>query len=98
MNMPTRRTCLRAAGSVALAAAATAATWPARAQSFDPTHGAWTVLLRKHVRLLRGGQATQVHYAGMATDRPALKAYLDSLSAVPAAVFAAWPRPSARPS
>ena len=92
MNMPTRRTCLRAAGSVALAAAATAATWPVRAQSFDPTHGAWTVLLRKHVRLLRGGQATQVHYAGMATDRPALKAYLDSLSAVPAAVFAAWPK------
>jgi hypothetical protein len=42
--------------------------------------------------LLRGGQATQVHYAGLAADRAALKAYLDSLSAVPAAVFAAWPK------
>jgi Protein of unknown function, DUF547 len=62
----------------------------ARAQSFDPTHAAWTTLLRKHVRLLRGGQATQVHYAGFAADRASLKAYLDSLSAVPAAAFAVW--------
>lgn len=62
----------------------------AHAQSFDHTHAAWTALLRKHVRLLRGGQATQVHYAGFAADRASLKAYLDSLSAVPAAAFAAW--------
>ena len=63
---------------------------PARAQSFDHAHAAWTTLLRKHVRLLRAGQATQVHYTGFAADRAALKAYLDSLSAVPAAAFAAW--------
>jgi hypothetical protein len=63
---------------------------PARAQSFDHTHASWTTLLRKHVRLLRAGQATHVHYAGFAADRAALKAYLDSLSALPAATFAAW--------
>ena len=88
MTLRSRRQCLRAA----LAFAATAATLLVRAQAFDPTHAAWTALLRKHVRLLRGGQATQVHYAGFAADRMALKAYLDSLSAVPAAAFAAWTR------
>jgi len=67
-----------------------AATRPARAQAFDHTHAAWTALLRRHVRLLRGGQASQVHYAGFAADRAALKAYLESLAAVPAAVFAGW--------
>jgi hypothetical protein len=88
MTLRSRRQCLRAA----LAFAATAATLPVRAQAFDLTHAAWTALLRKHVRLLRGGQATQVHYGGFAADRMALKAYLDSLSAVPAAAFAAWTR------
>ena len=48
------------------------------------------VLLRKHVRLVRGGQATQVAYAGFKTDRAALKAYLDRLSAVTPAAFAGW--------
>lgn len=67
----------------------------ARAQSdaFDPSHAAWTSLLRRHVRVLRGGQASQVAYAGMAADRGALKAYLDGLSAVTPVRFAAWPRP-----
>jgi hypothetical protein len=71
---------------------AAAVARPARAQAFDPAHTAWTALLRKHVRLLRGGQATQVAYAGFMADRAALKAYLAGLSAVPAATFAAWPR------
>ena len=79
-----------------LAASAAATAWmqplPGQAQSagFDPTHAAWTSLLRKHVRLLRGGQATQVAYTGFAADRAALKAYLDSLSAVTTATFAGW--------
>ncbi|MBC7940684.1 MAG: DUF547 domain-containing protein [Chitinophagaceae bacterium] len=90
--MLSRRTCLRSALGAVLSVAATATTLPVRAQAFDHTHGAWTALLRKHVRLLRGGQATQAHYAGFAADRTALKAYLDSLSAVPPAAFAAWPR------
>lgn len=75
-----------------LAGLAAAVARPARAQAFDPAHTAWTALLRKHVRLLRGGQATQVAYAGFMADRAALKAYLAGLSAVPAATFAAWPR------
>lgn len=65
---------------------ATGAT-PARAQSFDHAHAAWTALLRRHVRLLEGGKATQVRYAALAQERPALKAYLEALSAVPAAAF-----------
>ncbi|MBP6543695.1 MAG: DUF547 domain-containing protein, partial [Piscinibacter sp.] len=64
----------------------------ARAQAFDHTHAAWTALLRKHVQPLRGGQASQVRYAGMAADRAALKAYLDSLSAVGESSFAAFGR------
>jgi hypothetical protein len=45
-----------------------------------------------------GGQASQVRYAGFAADRGALKAYLDSLSGVGAAAFAASARRSSRPS
>ena len=60
---------------------------------FDHSHAAWTNLLRKHVRLVRGGQASQVSYAGFATDRAALRAYLDSLSAVTPATFAGWTTP-----
>ena len=92
MTTLSRRRWLRSALGAAFAVAATATTPPARAQAFEHTHAAWTALLRKHVRLLRGGQATQVHYAGSPPDRTALKTYLASLSAVPPAAFAAWPR------
>jgi hypothetical protein len=64
----------------------------ARAQAFDHGHGAWTALLRKHVVLLGGGQASQLRYAGMQADRAALQAYLGQLSAVGEAAFAAMPR------
>lgn len=83
---------------VALNAAAALATLQAgtvyaQGPGFDHAHAAWTALLRRHVRLVRGGQATQVAYAGFAADRAALKAYLDSLSAVAPAAFAAWSKP-----
>lgn len=92
MKHNTRRAWLGLA--LATAFAGTAAWRPAMAQAtgFDHGHAAWTSLLRKHVRLLRGGQATQVAYAGFAADRAALKAYLYTLSAVTPAAFAAWPR------
>jgi len=79
-------------GLTATAALATLQAGAVRAQGagFDHAHAAWTALLRKHVRLVRGGQATQVAYAGFAVDRAALKAYLDSLSAVAPAAFAGW--------
>jgi hypothetical protein len=75
-----------------LAATAALAAGSAAAQAFDHAHAGWTALLRKHVRVQRGGQATQVAYAGFAADRALLKAYLDSLSAVTPAAFAAWPK------
>jgi Protein of unknown function, DUF547 len=57
------------------------------AQNMDHSHAAWTTLLKKHVVLLGAGKASQLRYAGMARDREALKAYLDSLSAVSRAAF-----------
>ncbi len=62
----------------------------ARAQA--QRHEAWSALLRQHVRLLSGGQGSQLDYRGMARQRPALQTYLNSLSAVSATAFAAWPR------
>jgi hypothetical protein len=53
------------------------------ARGFDHGHAAWTALLKKHVVLVRGGQASLLRYAGFAADRSALRAYLDSLSTVP---------------
>lgn len=73
----------------ALLAAGAALALPARANSFDPSHTAWTALLKKHVVLIDGGNASQVRYAGMAADRPALKAYLGALSSLGAPAFEA---------
>ena len=65
----------------------------AHAQSaFDREHKAWTALLAKHVVLIDGGKASQLRYAGMAADRAALKAYLDSLSRVSEQDFKSWSR------
>jgi len=59
----------------------------ALAQGFDHSHKAWDALLKKHVVLIAGGNASQVNYAGMAKDRAGLKAYHDSLSKVGEAEF-----------
>ncbi len=88
MNRLTRRDVL----AWAVLATLGAGTVHAQGAGFDHAHAAWTALLRKHVRLLRGGQATQVAYAGFAADRLVLKSYLDSLSAVAPATFAGWGR------
>lgn len=61
-------------------------------QDFDHSHGAWDVLVKKHVVLIAGGNASQVRYAEFARDRGVLKPYLYSLSAVPEAQFNAWSR------
>jgi hypothetical protein len=73
--------------------ASLAAPLAARAQSFDHGHAAWSALLRKHVVVLRGGQASQVRYAGFAADRAGLKGYLDALSAVGEGTFNGWSKP-----
>ena len=78
----TRRNVLVAAGASLL--------WrtPAAQQpAFDHRHAAWTALLRKHVVLIANASASQMRYAGMATDRAALKDYLASLAAVSRAAF-----------
>lgn len=83
MRARTRRACLGLARDALLVLAATrAGAGHAQAPAFDPTHAGWTALLRRHVRPVRGGQASQVAYAGFAADRRLLKAYLDALSAV----------------
>jgi Protein of unknown function, DUF547 len=92
MKTVTRRRLLGSTLAATVAAVASLPPSPLHAQpsGFDHSHAAWTALLRKHVRLVRGGQATQVAYAGFRTDRAALKAYFDSLSAVTPATFGGW--------
>ncbi|MBI3376215.1 MAG: DUF547 domain-containing protein [Betaproteobacteria bacterium] len=63
------------------------------AQGFDHSHATWDALVKKHVVLVQGGKASQLRYAEFAKDRTALKAYLDSLSAVNQAEFKAWNKP-----
>jgi len=64
---------------------------PLAALAFD--HQAWDGLLRRHVVLLPGGNASQLGYAGMARERKALRAYLESLSRVGQSEFDGWPPP-----
>jgi hypothetical protein len=74
---------------IALLAALLAA---APAAAFDPSHAAWSTMLRKHVVVLDGGKASRLDYAGAARDRAALRAYLGDLSRVGQAEFDAWSR------
>lgn len=92
MTTLTRRRLLAFTLTAAVSTVASLPPSAAHAQSpgFDHGHASWTALLRQHVRLVRSGQATQVAYAGFKADRAALKAYLDSLSAVTRAAFAGW--------
>ena len=64
----------------------------AHAAGFDQS--AWDALLKAHVTPLRNGQATQVDYAGFASDRSELKRYLASVSRVAPAEFERWDRAS----
>ena len=64
---------------------------PAFAADFD--HAIWDTLLKKHVTPLRGGQASQLDYAGMQRDEATLKRYLDSTSAISRTTFDAWAKP-----
>ncbi len=76
----------------ALALAVGATSTPAQVR-FDHLHLAWQRLLARHVLPLRGGQASQIDYAGMAAERAALQAYLGSLSAVSDPQFQAFDKP-----
>ena len=59
---------------------------------FDHQHRAWTALLKKHVVVIDGGKASQVRYSEMQKERPALKAYLESLTSVDESEFRKWTR------
>ena len=79
-----RRQFVLAAALLPLARAASAQA------GFDHTHAAWGTLLKKHVRLISGGNASQVDYRGFAADRGLLAGYLTALSAVTPYEYAAW--------
>ena len=79
--------------TLVLGAAAALLARPAAAQAFDHGHGAWTELLKKHVVVLRNGQASDVRYAAFAADRAPLKRYLDTLSSQSETAFAAFSKP-----
>ena len=59
---------------------------------FDHRHADWDALLKKHVVLLDGGKASRFTYGAAAAERRALKAYLESLSAVGRGEFEGWGR------
>ena len=61
--------------------------------AFDHRHVEWSALLKQHVALIGNGNASQVNYAGVKTDRAALKKYLDALSAVSEADYRRWSKP-----
>ncbi len=63
---------------------------PAALAQFDHAHAAWDALLKKHVRLVDGGKASQLRYADLAKERAALKAYLAQVSGVTEAQFRGW--------
>jgi hypothetical protein len=55
-----------------------AAAWA----DFDHGHAPWDGLLKRHVRLIDDGHASQLDYRGMAAERQVLQGYLASLTAV----------------
>ncbi|MEM9205787.1 MAG: DUF547 domain-containing protein, partial [Pseudomonadota bacterium] len=63
--------------------------------SGDPDHSAWTGMLKRHVNV-GGDGINRVNYRAFKADQAALKAYIQSLAAVPArnlsrdAAFAYW--------
>jgi len=73
--------------AVALLAASTIAA------ALDHSHKAWDDLLKKHVRYVQNGNASQVAYAGFAKDRAQLKAVLDDYQKVTKAEFDGWSKP-----
>ncbi len=53
----------------------------------------WDVLLKKHVQVLRDGQASAVDYAGFLADRSTLQSYLAITSKVTRPEFDRWSNP-----
>lgn len=66
-------------------------TGPLQAQGLDSA--SWNALLKKHVQVLRGGQASEVDYAGFLADHSSLQSYLASTSKVTRPEFDRWSTP-----
>ena len=64
----------------------------AQAKGLDSTP--WDALLKKHVHVLRNGQASEVDYAGLKGDHAALLTYLASTSKVTQSEFDHWSSPA----
>ncbi len=78
----------------ALGAIASLALWSTTAQAaFDHHHAAWNALLKSHVVVAAGGNASALRYAAMQRDHETLRSYLAVLSAVSTQVYDAWIRP-----
>jgi Protein of unknown function, DUF547 len=90
---PRRRFLHQACATVFLSLAAAPAVWAQSNASFDHSHAAWTALLKKHVKVIDGGKASQMRYAGIAADRASLKAYLATLSDISQATFDGFSKP-----
>lgn len=67
-------------------------TAQAQTQGFDSA--AWDALLKKHVQLLRGGQATEVDYDGFKVERVSLQTVLDNTAKVTRPEFDRWSNPA----
>lgn len=81
---------MRAAAAKRAIAALVLTLTTATALAFDHSHAAWTALLKKHVVLVQGGNASKLRYAGMLAERKALKSYLAKLSAATEAEYRDW--------
>lgn len=64
----------------------------APSHALDHQHQAWSAMLKRHVVWLPGGHESQVSYSGFKRDHAALKAYLETLSAVSQDEFGTWPK------
>ncbi|KFB65951.1 DUF547 domain-containing protein [Candidatus Accumulibacter vicinus] len=59
-------------------------------QAFDHTHRSWNDLLVRHVVVSKEGYSSAVRYAGMQSDRAALKRYLTTLEEVSPRDYESW--------
>ena len=60
------------------------------AQAFYHEHGIWEGLLKRHVVLTSDGNASQIDYARVSSERNELKGYLDTLSGVSEDEYQGW--------
>lgn len=87
-----RRRALIGAMPLALMVRAVPAWAQPATAGFDHRHAAWDTLLKQHVVVAPSGNASTLRYAALQTQRAALKAYLDNLSAVAPASYSTWTR------